>query len=178
MALSATIFKCQLSVSDLNRHHYQDYSLTLAQHPSETEMRMMVRILAFAIFAHEQLEFSRGLSNDDEPDLWQKNLTGDIENWIELGQPEEKRIRKASALAKQVVVINYQRNAADIWWQQNSAKLTRFKNLQVISLSEAAVEQLASLCSRGMQLQVTIEDGTLWVNNGSDNLEVEFRQRD
>ncbi|MCH2039382.1 MAG: YaeQ family protein [Saccharospirillaceae bacterium] len=178
MALSATIFKCQLSVSDLSRHHYQDYSLTLAQHPSETEMRMMVRILAFAIFAHEQLEFSRGLSNDDEPDLWQKNLTGEIENWIELGQPEEKRIRKASALAKQVVVINYQQNASNIWWQQNSAKLTRFKNLQVISLSENAVEQLASLCSRGMQLQVTIEDGTLWVNNGSDNLEVEFRQRD
>ena len=178
MALSATVFKCQLSVSDLNRHHYQDYNLTIAQHPSETEMRRMVRILAFALFAHEQLEFSRGLSNDDEPDLWQKNLTGDIENWIELGQPEEKRIRKASALSDQVVVINYQQNASDIWWQQNSGKLARFKNLQVISLSENAVEQLASLCSRGMQLQVTIEDGTLWVNNGSENLEVEFSQRD
>lgn len=178
MALSATVFKCQLSVSDLNRHHYQDYSLTIAQHPSETEMRMMVRILAFALFAHEQLEFSRGLSNDDEPDLWQKNLTGDIENWIELGQPEEKRIRKASALSDRVVVINYQQNAADIWWQQSRSKLARFKNLQVLSLSENAVEQLASLCSRGMQLQVTIEDGTLWLNNGQENLEVAFSLRD
>jgi uncharacterized protein YaeQ len=96
MALKATVVKAELQVSDMDRHYYASHNLTLAQHPSETDERLMVRLLAFALNADERLEFGKGLSSDDEPDLWRRDYTGDIELWIDLGQPDESRIRKAS----------------------------------------------------------------------------------
>jgi uncharacterized protein YaeQ len=118
MALNATIYKAELQVSDMDRHYYATHALTLARHPSETEERLMVRLLAFALYADERLEFGKGLSADDEPDLWRKDYSGDIQQWIELGQPDEARIRKACGRAEQVVVINYGGRAADVWWVQ------------------------------------------------------------
>ena len=90
MARKATIFKAELSLADLDRNLYEDFSLTVAQHPSENDLRMMVRLLAFTLFADARLEFGRGLSTDDEPDLWQKDLTGAIELWISVGQLDER----------------------------------------------------------------------------------------
>ena len=119
----ATIFKAGLQIADLDRHYYGDHALTLARHPSETDERMMVRILAFALNADERLKFSKGLCVDDEPDLWRKDLTDDIELWIDLGQPDEKRIRKACARAERVTIYAYQPRAARIWWSQVAADL-------------------------------------------------------
>ena len=107
MAIKATIFKTELQVSDMDRGYYRDHTLTLARHPSETDERMMVRLLAFALHADEALLFGRGLSTDDEPDLWQKDLTGAVELWIDVGLPTEKDIRKACGRARQVVVYCY-----------------------------------------------------------------------
>ena len=97
MASNATIFKATLQIADMDRNYYADHALTIARHPSETDERMMVRLLAFVQHAHEALAFGRGLSADDEPDLWRRDLTGAVELWIEVGQPEEKRLRKAEA---------------------------------------------------------------------------------
>src|SRR6478609_7781043 len=107
MALNATIIKAELHVADMDRHYYQQHNLTLAQHPSETDERLMVRLLVFALYASEFLTFTKGLSSEDEPDLWQKSLTGDIELWIELGLPSDKRIRKACGRAQQVIIYSY-----------------------------------------------------------------------
>lgn len=177
MALSATIYKTHLSISDLRRHHYQDYSLTLALHPSETEQRMMIRLLCFCLYASEQLEFSRGLSNDDEPDLWQKSLTGDTELWIELGQPDEKRVRKACGRASQVVIAGFQQRPADIWWQQHEHALTRFNNLSVIQLQPADEAILAAMVQRNMKLQVTLDEGQMWLTDEQHDLEVSWQVR-
>ena len=118
MATKSTVFKADLQITDLDRGYYQGHSLTLARHPSETDERLMVRLLVFARHAHERLGFSRGLSTPDEPALWQKSLSGEIETWIELGQPDEKRIRKASGQAQQVYIYTYSGNSADLWWEQ------------------------------------------------------------
>jgi uncharacterized protein YaeQ len=103
MALKSTIYKAELQIADMDRHYYADHALTIARHPSETDERMMVRVAAFALFAQERLEFCKGLSDTDEPDLWQKDLTGAIETWIEVGQPDERRIAKASGRSNEVV---------------------------------------------------------------------------
>jgi uncharacterized protein YaeQ len=158
MALKATVHKCELQVSDMDRHYYATHALTLAQHPSETDQRLMVRLLAFALFADERLEFGRGLSSDDEPDLWRKSLTGEIEQWIDLGQPEESRIRKACGRARQVVVIGYSGRSFDLWWEKNSAGLSRCDNLTVLDLPAGIAEQLAALIGRGMQLQCLVQE--------------------
>src|SRR4051812_23966911 len=113
MAQSSTTYKAELAISDMDRHYYGTHALTIARHPSETEERLMVRLLAFALFADERLQFGKG-SAEDEPDLWRKDLTGDILEWIDLGQPDEQRIRKACGRARQVIVINYGGRAADI----------------------------------------------------------------
>lgn len=159
MALKSTVVRAELQVSDMDRHHYAAWPLTLAQHPSETDERLMVRLLAFALYADERLEFGRGLSTDEDPDLWQRDYGGDIERWIEVGQPDESRIRKACGRSRQVVVLNYGGRAADLWWDRNAQALARHDNLTVLDLPVAQVEALTTLHGRGMRLTVMIQDG-------------------
>lgn len=172
MALKATIFKARLQISDMDRRYYECHELTLARHPSENDERMMIRLLAFALNAQENLSFTKGLSSDDEPDLWQKSLSDEIECWIELGQPDEKRLRQAAGKSKKVIVYPYGGNAADMWWQQNQGKLNAIKNLSVINLPGDTGEQLTQLTQRNMELQCTIDDGTIWLGDEKITVEV------
>lgn len=158
MALNAITYKAELAISDMDRHYYAAHVLTLAKHPSETDERLMVRLLAFALYADERLQFGKGISSDDEPDLWRKDLTGEILEWIELGQTDEQRIRKACGRARQVVVVNYSGRGADIWWEKNRAQLERVKNLSVIDIPAAAVGALAAMAECNMRLQCLIQD--------------------
>lgn len=173
MALSATIFKIQLNVADMDRNVFGDYSLTLARHPSETDERMMVRLLAFALHAHERMQFSKGLCADDEPDVSRKSLSDDIEEWITVGLPDEKRLRKACGRAQRVFVYSYGGRTANVWWQQHAEKFARLENLVVINLPKVATEALAALVQRSMQLQCTIQDGQLWLSDGTTTVEVQ-----
>ena len=175
MALKATIFKADLQVSDMDRHYFHEHALTIARHPSENDERMMVRVLAYALYAHETLAFGKGLSADDEPDLWQKDLTGAIDRWIDVGLPDEKRIRKACGRAAQVVIVSYGGRGAELWWAQAGAQLARFRNLTVINLAQAATQALAGLVNlsqRSMQLQCLIQEGHLWLTCGEERVEV------
>ncbi|AXS84170.1 MULTISPECIES: YaeQ family protein [Marinobacter] len=165
MALKATIFKATLNIADMDRHYYADHHLTIARHPSETDERMMIRLLAFVLNASEHLEFSRGLSTDDEPELWQKSLSGEIELWVELGLPDESRLRKACNRADRVILYTYGSRAVPLWWEKNQGKLTRFNNLTIINLPPEGTEPLAGLAARGMNLQCTIQDGTVNIGN-------------
>ncbi len=176
MALKATIFKADLQIADMDRNYYQNHVLMLARHPSETDERMMVRLLAFALFASERLEFGRGLSAGDEPALWQKDLTGVIELWIEVGLPDEREIRKACGKAKRVVVLSYGGRGADLWWGQSRDKLERLRNLTVMSLPTAASQGIAALASRNMSLQCTIQDGQTWLTDGEQTIHVELQR--
>jgi len=173
MAVGATIFKAVLQVADMERNYYQDHALTLARHPSETDERMMVRLLAFALHAHEYLEFGQGMTEEDEADLWRKDLTGAIELWIDVGLPDEKLIRKACGRANQVVVYAYGGRVADMWFAQNGSQLARMKNLTVINLSQESTRALARLAQRTMQLQCTIQDGQVWIGDGRESVQVE-----
>ncbi len=172
MALKATIFKADLQIADMDRNYYQPHILTMARHPSETDERMMVRLLAFALHADEALSFTKGLSSDDEPDLWLKNLSDEIDLWIDIGQPDEKRIRKACGRAKQVAVYCYSSRSAAIWWEQNSSKLQRFDNLRVVNIQNDTSKLLANLAQRNMQLQCTIQDGQVWLADDAESVEV------
>lgn len=172
MALKSTVVKAELQISDLDRHYYATHNLTVAQHPSETDERLMVRLLAFALFAEERLEFGRGLSQDDEPDIWLKELTGEIDLWIDLGQPDEARIRKACGRARRAVVVTYSGRSADIWWEKNAASLARSGNLTVIDLSAETVSALTSLMARTMRLNVMIQDSEVQVLGGDVTVEV------
>ena len=176
MALKSTIFKAELQIADMDRHYYHDHALTIAQHPSETDERMMVRILAFALHAHEALSFGNGLSADDEPDLWQKDLTGAIDLWIDVGLPDEKLIRRACGRAKQVVVYSYGGRVAYMWWNQSSSKLERATNLSVINVSTDTSRAMAKLAQRNMQLHCTIEDGQIWLADKNNTVQVELEK--
>lgn len=173
MALKSTIFKAELQIADMDRNYYQVHNLTIARHPSETDERMMVRLLAFACHAHEALAFGQGLSTDDEPDLWQKDLTGAIELWIDVGLPDEKLVRKACGRARQVFVYVYGGRAADIWWDQNGSKLERIPNLGVTRLSLETTQALAGLTQRSMKLSCTIQDGQIWLADQDSTVQVE-----
>ncbi|MFZ1445104.1 MAG: YaeQ family protein [Candidatus Dechloromonas phosphoritropha] len=175
MALKATIYKADLQVADLDRAHFGDYSLTIARHSSETDERMMVRLLAFALNASPTLAFGRGLSTEDEPDLWDIDATGGIERWIDVGLPDEKAIRRACARSRHVVVVSYGGRGADNWWQQTAGKVAGRKNLRVLALSPGECQALASLARRNMRLQCTVQDGIVWL--GCEDQHVEMMPR-
>jgi len=175
MALKSTVFKAELQVSDLDRHYYQTHTLTLARHPSETDERMMVRLLAFALYASEDLSFGRGLSTEDEPALWDRDPTGAIQRWIDVGLPDERDLRRACGRATAVTVITYGGRAADIWWQQNAPRLSALERLSVLAIDPEESAALASLADRNMRLQCTIQDGRLWLASAERTIELEPR---
>ena len=176
MALKSTVYKASLQIADMDRALYADHALTLALHPSETDERLMARILAFALHvpaddARGMLLFARGLSDSDEPDLWQHDLTGVLVQWIEVGQPDERRLAKACGRAERVVVYAYS-SAAPIWWAGIAGKVARLRNLQVWQLPAAQSQALALLAARSMQLQVTVQDAQVWVGDGASSVEL------
>jgi len=172
MSPKSTVYKVELQVSDLDRHYYQEHNLTLALHPSETEERLMVRLLAFAMNADERLLFGRGLSSDDEPDLWRRDDTGEIDLWIETGQPDEADIRRPCGRARQVVIYTYSGRSAQVWWDKIGSNLNR-KNLTVIDLPAESVQALAGLCERTMRLQCMIEDRHVQLMNSGGSVSID-----
>lgn len=176
MALKATIFKAEIQIADMDRNHYQSYPLTLARHPSETDERMLLRVVAFALNAHERLGFCKGISTDDEPDLWLKSLSDEIELWIELGQPDEKRIRRACGRARRVIVYPYAERSSAVWWQQNGADFQRFDNLSVIKLTASGDVALSGLAQKNMNLTCTIQEGQVWLSDGVRDVTLEQTQ--
>ena len=176
MALKATIFKAHLQLADMDRGVYADHNLTLARHPSETDERMMVRLLAYALHApadNDQgaLEFAKGLWDPDEPELWLKDLTGRIVHWIEIGQPDDRRLMKASGRAERVTVIGYS-HSTPIWWNGIASKITRARNIAVWQIAAPQSQALAGLAQRSMQLQISVQDGSAWVGDGQNSIEV------
>ena len=176
MALKATIYKVQLQIADMDRAVYADHALTLALHPSETEERLLVRLLAFALNVphdteHGALQFARGLSDGDEPDLWQHDLTGQLLHWIEVGQPDERRLAKACSRAGRVTLYVFG-SASGIWWNGIRNKLTRLDKLTVWQIPSEQAQALSRLAARSMQWQLTVQDGHVWVNSGEASLEL------
>ena len=172
MAIKSTIFKVELQLADLDRGHFSDYGLTIARHPSETDERMMIRLLAFTRYASPTLVFGRGLSTEDEADLQDVDAAGNFERWIDVGLPAEKAIRHACGRSRRVIVVSYGGRAADIWWRQNSEKLVTQPNLHVLSLSPGESQALAGLTERSMRLQCTVQDGLIWLGNQRQQIEL------
>jgi uncharacterized protein YaeQ len=174
MALKATIFKAALQISDMDRNYYAAHALTIARHPSETDERMMVRVLAFALHASERLAFGKGLSDEVEPDVWEKDLTGAITTWIDVGLPDEKRIRKAAGRSGQVYVYSYGAPHANaMWWEQVERALEKTRNVSVMKLPSTATRELAALADRNMSLTCTIQDGQIWLSNDAVSVEIQ-----
>lgn len=180
MALKSTIFKAQLQIADMDRRLYADHALTLARHPSETDERLMMRVLAFALHVpaddrRGQLVMAKGLSDSDEPDLWQKDLTGALVQWIEVGQPDERRMLRACGRAETVTVIAYG-SSTPLWWSPMAGRLARTDNLAVWQVPNVQSSALAALAQRTMQLQFTVQDAMVWVSDGTRSIEVAPRR--
>ncbi|MGF1764413.1 YaeQ family protein [Aliivibrio kagoshimensis] len=167
MALKATIYKANVNVADMDRNVYMDETLTIARHPSETAQRMMLRVLAWVLNADEHISFTKGLSADDEPELWIKNYSNEIELWIDLGMPDEKRLKKACGRSKQVLLYVYGDRASSVWWQQNQQKLSQLSNLTVVSIEDDSLAELTAFEDRAMNLQFSLQDGQVWLTADS-----------
>lgn len=173
MALKSIIYKADLNISDMDRGYYADHSLTIARHPSETDERMMIRVLAFAIHAAERLEFGKGISDTEEPDIWLKDYTDAIQLWVEVGQPDDRRLLKACGRSEQVIVYSFA-SASDIWWKAMNSRLDRAKNLRVMNVPFEQSQALEKLAQRNMQLQCTIQDGQIWMSAGDASVQIDL----
>ena len=181
MALKSTIFKANVQIADIDHNYYADHALTLARHPSETDERMLVRLAAMALQAHQlvtlcqgdgALAFGAGLSDPDEPDGWLKDFTGRIRLWIEVGQPDDKPLLKACGKADAVVLYCFN-HAADVWWRGMENKLQRARNLQVWRIPASGAQALVALAQRSMQLQATVQEGVLTLGDAAHSVVLE-----
>jgi uncharacterized protein YaeQ len=171
MALPSTVFKAELQISDMDRNYYQTNVVTLARHPSETDERMMMRVLAFAMNASENLSFANGLTANDEPDLWQKDFSGTILLWIMVGLPDEKQIKKACSRSEEVIIYCYG-TGVEVWWSGLNA--AKFNNLSVFCIPPSVSQALAHSVERSMKIQCTIQDGMLWWSSKEASIDIEF----
>ena len=171
MGSKVNILRFNLNVSDLDRNYYQEHRFTIAHQPPETGIYIIARILAFTLNAHERLVYTKGTDTKHEPAIWQKDLTDAIELWIEIGEADDKRTRKACSRAKHVIIYTYKEGSSAIWWKQKSAKFNLFKNLSVISLPAQALEDLASMIDRTMDWQCTIQDRHVWIADNDRTVE-------
>ena len=181
MAIKSTIFKASLQIADIDNNYYADHALTLARHPSETDERMMVRLVALALNAHKlqtvlggdgTLAFGAGLSNPDDPDVFLRDYTGQTRLWIEVGQPEEKPITKACSKADEVLLYCFN-HAAEVWWKGMESKVARLDKLSVFRVPTVAAQALGALAQRSMQLQATVQEGVLMLGDGAHNVDIE-----
>jgi len=175
MALKATIYKAELQLSNMDRSYYATHALVLALHPSETEERMMLRVLAFALNANDELMFGKGISSD-EPDLWRHDLTGQILQWMEIGQPDEQLLRRAAGRSREVIVYQPATRGAAVWWEKNSAALARMQNLKLFQVPAEACDALAQLANRNMQLQCLVQDGVVQILSDTASVQLELHQ--
>jgi uncharacterized protein YaeQ len=176
MALKATIYKAQLQIADMDRGVYADHAVTIARHPSEADERMMIRLLAFALNVtaddlQGRLEFAKDLWDVDEAALWHKDYTDAIQHWIDVGQPDDKRLMKAAGRAERVTVLSFA-SSTPVWWKSIESKLTRAANLVVWQIEAEQSQALTRLAARTMQLQVTVQDGTVWMSTTADSVEI------
>jgi uncharacterized protein YaeQ len=176
VALKATIYKVTLGIADMDRGVYAEQQVTIARHPSETDERLMLRLLALGLHrpmneGDGALEFAKGLWDTDEPDLWRKDLTGRVVHWIEIGQPDDKRLLRACGRAERVTVLSYS-HSTPTWWNGIAGKLARTSNLEVWQVLPQQSQALAALAQRSMQLQLSVQDGTAWVSETQGAVEI------
>lgn len=173
MALKSTILKATIHLSDMDKNYYDTLNLTLAQHPSENEQRLMVRLIAFVLNAHEDLKFGKGLSDEEEAAIWQIDYAEQIALWVELGQIDPKRLKKASHRADQVKLYCYG-SSTDVWWQQNQKEISNYNNVSVEQFPVEQVQALAELANKSMEFQISIQDGQLWLSAGEETLLIDL----
>lgn len=169
MATKPTIYKLRIALSDLERNYYDSLNLTVALHPSETPERMMARVIAYCINAQEGLNFAKGLSDVDEPDMWVRTMDEQTTLWIDVGEPSHERVKKASRQARQVRVYSFN-SKSDVWWDQGKSKFSRL-DADIFRINHTDIERLTELLTRTMDLSVTITGQSAYV--ASDNGEVE-----
>ena len=179
MALKATIYKARIQLADMDRSLYGDHEVMVARHPSETDERMLIRLLAFALNVpatdDSVFEFAKDMWDPDEPALWQKDLTGQIQHWIEVGQPDEKRLLQASSRSQRVSVYSFS-SSTGRWWSAIATKITRASNLTVWQVPAQQSQALAALADRSMRLDVTVQDGAIWAGDGTRSVEVALQK--
>ena len=173
MALKPTLYKLRISLSDLNRNYYDTLNLTIAQHPSETVERMMVRVLAFCINAQQDLIFTKGVSVAEEPDIWARTFDDQISIWIDVGEPSVDRIKKASRIAQIVKVYSFN-SKSDVWWKQEGAKFNEL-TVSIFQFQWQSIQALAALVQRTMDISVTITDESAYIATESGECEVSWK---
>jgi len=172
VALKTTVFKFNIALSDINRNIFDSLNLTVARHPSETDERMLARVLAFCINSEEHLKFCRGLSASDEPDLWLRTLDDRIEQWIDVGEPDAERIRKASRISSAVKVYSFNaRTRSDVWWQKTRENIKSI-NISVYRFDWPDMQAVAQQIQRTMSLSVMISGDSLYISTEQGEFEV------
>ncbi|HBV76674.1 MULTISPECIES: YaeQ family protein [Vibrio] len=172
MALKPTIYKFRIALTDMNQDYYDSLNLTIAQHPSESEDRMMARVLAFCLNAQPGLQFTKGLSSIEEPDIWLKSLDDQIQVWIEAGEPDPERIKKATRLAKQVKVYSFN-TKSDVWWKQNQTKFSQLK-AEVVRFDNVGIQDFSKMIARTLDIGVMLSGNSAYISADNSQCEISW----
>lgn len=175
MALKPTIYKFRISLSDLNRDFYDNFSFTVAQHPSENNARMLARVIAYCLNSRHPLKFTKGLSTTDEPDIWAHSLDDQILVWIDVGEPDAERVKKSSRKSERVKIYSFN-TKSELWWQQNRQAISNYANVEVYQLEHSALQVIACSLTRGMDMSVMISDTSIFIDIDSGSFKLDWKR--
>lgn len=176
MALPSTIYRASLQLSDVDRGVYEVLQTTIARHPSETEERLVARVLAYALFYEPGLAFTKGVGAGDEPDLWLKEPDGRTALWVEVGLPESERILKASRHSAKVALVVCGR-ALPHWEQQHLKKMSELRNVNILLFNQLFINSVSAKLDRSINWDITISDNNLYINSGDETFETALQLR-
>jgi len=173
VALKPTIYKLRIALSDLERNYYDSFSLTVALHPSETPERMVARVMAFCLNAQQDLCFTKGLSDVEEPDLWLRTMEEKTLLWIDVGEPDAERVKKSTRKAERVKIYSFN-SKTDTWWQQGKGKFSLF-DAEFTRFEPSSIVRLASLLQRTVDWSVTITGQSAYVASSLGETEITWQ---
>jgi uncharacterized protein YaeQ len=170
LALGATIHAFDIELADVDRAVYASLSLRVAQHPSEAPDYLVTRVLAYCLEYAEGIEFSKGLSDPDQPAISIRDLTGALQVWVDIGLPEPERLHRASKAAPRVVV--YTHKDPDQWSiRMANAKVHRAQDIQVFAFDRAWIAQAVKLLERRMKWSISRSESEIYLTIGEKTLQ-------
>lgn len=173
MAKGSRIYKVKLFISDIDRNCYEQLELTVAQHPSESDERLLARLLAFGLEYESGLAFGGGVSSTDQAPIWLRNDYEEVQHWIEIGQPDPDRLAKLNKRQPRLTLYTYGANAHR-WWHQHSPNLSKLQRLKAVQLDYDALQTLVSAMTSGFELQLNRQDEVLYLGLNDQQAEMQL----
>jgi uncharacterized protein YaeQ len=170
MALTATIYNFDITLSDMDRGVYEQLALRVAQHPAESPEYLLTRVLAYCLEYTEGIAFSKGISEGDDPALFVRDLTGRTLAWIEVGWPDADRLHRGSKSAERVAIYTH-RNPTTLLAQLAGKRIHRAAEIPIYAFDRGFIDAVLAQLDRRAAFELSVTERHLYLTINGQTIE-------